>query len=207
MPTRAELAIILSRLVGFDSPDSSKEQYMTDSETASKVLWNAYMLGDIEDKTIADLGCGPGILGIGSILLGAKKVYFVDIDEKALNLAKANYDSVRKEYGFRAKGIFMLSDICKFSDIVDTVIMNPPFGVQKIHADKPFLEASFRCAGIVYSMHKVETRPFVEAMARENFYHLSHVFPYDLPLKKTMVHHKKMLERIPVAFFRLSRIS
>jgi ribosomal protein L11 methyltransferase len=43
-----------------------------------------------ENKIIADIGCGSGILAIGAILLGAKKVYAVDIDPLAVNATHSN---------------------------------------------------------------------------------------------------------------------
>ena len=43
-----------------------------------------------ESQTIADIGCGSGILSIGSILLGAKKVYAVDNDALATKTCRSN---------------------------------------------------------------------------------------------------------------------
>ena len=43
-----------------------------------------------ESQTIADIGCGSGILSIGSILLGAKQVYAVDTDELATKTCRSN---------------------------------------------------------------------------------------------------------------------
>ena len=42
------------------------------------------------DVTIADIGCGSGILSIGALLLGAKKVYAADIDDLAVHSAIGN---------------------------------------------------------------------------------------------------------------------
>lgn len=42
------------------------------------------------NKTIADIGCGSGILSLGSILLGAKKVYAVDTDYLAVKTSRSN---------------------------------------------------------------------------------------------------------------------
>jgi len=39
--------------------------------------------------TVLDLGCGTGVLGIGALLLGAK-VYFVESDGSALEIARNN---------------------------------------------------------------------------------------------------------------------
>ena len=43
-----------------------------------------------ELQTIADIGCGSGILSIGSVLLGAKKVYAVDNDPLAVKASRSN---------------------------------------------------------------------------------------------------------------------
>ncbi len=43
-----------------------------------------------QEKIIADIGSGSGILSIGAILLGANKVYAVDIDPLAVNAARNN---------------------------------------------------------------------------------------------------------------------
>lgn len=41
-------------------------------------------------QTVLDIGCGSGILGITSVKLGAKFAYLTDIDELAVQSAKAN---------------------------------------------------------------------------------------------------------------------
>lgn len=39
---------------------------------------------DLKDMEVVDYGCGSGILGIAALILGAKKVYAIDIDDQAL---------------------------------------------------------------------------------------------------------------------------
>ncbi len=87
--SKKALAVLLSGLEGFKGPKVRVEQYATDAEVAAEVLWQAYMKGDI-GKVSIDLGCGPGILGIGMLALNAQKVYFVDFDSKVLEVAKKN---------------------------------------------------------------------------------------------------------------------
>ena len=45
---------------------------------------------DVSGKTVIDVGTGSGILGIASILSGAKSVYMCDIDSTAIDTAKEN---------------------------------------------------------------------------------------------------------------------
>lgn len=49
-------------------------------------------LEDAGDQVIADIGCGSGILSIGSVLLGAKDVYAVDTDPLAIQATLNSWD-------------------------------------------------------------------------------------------------------------------
>lgn len=182
------LAVELSKLEGFDKSNAEYEQYSTDSETASSVLWSAFMHGNIENKVIADLGCGNGIFGIGALILGAKLVYFIDIDKKAINIAIKNckFENVH----------FRNIDVLDFDEKVDVVIMNPPFGVQQEHADKIFLEKAMEISNIIYSINKIESEKFIKSLADENNFEVIGIEKETLILKKTMKFHKT--ERYPV---------
>lgn len=46
--------------------------------------------GDIEGRTVLDLGCGTGMLGIAASILGAGAVVGVDVDAQALTTAAEN---------------------------------------------------------------------------------------------------------------------
>ena len=47
-------------------------------------------LQPLKDKLVIDYGCGSGVLGIAALLLGAKHVWAVDIDEQALLATREN---------------------------------------------------------------------------------------------------------------------
>ena len=199
MKSKKQLAIALSKLDVFSEADPSKEQYATDSEVAASILWDAFMQGDIENKVIADLGCGTGILGIGCLLLGAKKVYFVDVDSKVLEILKKNLEAVEFEGEYKILNI----DVSSFDEEVDVVVENPPFGVQREHADKVFLQKAFDIADIVYTLHKPESKDFIEAISGDNGFRVASYIEYEMPLKAAMKHHTRKIYRIKVGCWRL----
>jgi len=201
--TKSRLAIVLSRLKGFEGPKMRQEQYIMDSEVAASVLWNAYLLEDIEGKVIADLGCGTGILGIGALMLGAKYALFVDSDEKALQTAKNNISKVKSEGYNLGKAEFICRDIGKLEIKADTVIQNPPFGTKIRHNDIVFLQKALQTANVVYSFHKSETLGFLRQFAAKNNAEITHVFDFRFPIKATFSFHRRQIYRISVSCLRI----
>lgn len=67
-------------------------EYPTPPDLAAHVILAAHAEGDIEDRLVADLGCGGGVLGIGAAHLGAGYVLGIDIDPAALRQAAKNTD-------------------------------------------------------------------------------------------------------------------
>ena len=204
--SKSALAIIFSNLEGFTKPKLMQEQYKTDSEVAASVLWSACLLGDIEQKVIADLGCGTGILGIGALLLGSEKVFFIDSDKNALETAKNNISKVKCEnwyIGGRFK--LMNNDIREVSIKSDVVIQNPPFGTKIRHNDILFLKEAFKMAPIVYSFHKSESRSFLEQFSAKNNCKITHIWAFKFPLKATFSFHRRQIHRIDVSCYRFEK--
>lgn len=199
MFTKKQLAIQLSKLKAFENPKLLLEQYPTDSEIAATVLWDALMKGEIAGKIVADFGAGTGILGIGALLLGAKHVYFVEIDTPAVQVLKENLKMIDNA----KKYTILTTNINKFNKTVDTVLQNPPFGTRQIHADKPFLEKAFSVASVVYSFHKTTTEAFVRAIADDFGFKISERYSFLFPLRHTYSHHTKKTEKIDVTCYRL----
>ena len=197
---KKELEILLSRLEGFVKPSAKLEQYVTSSRVAADLLWNAFVQGNVEGKVIADLGCGPGILGLGALLLGAKKVYFVDIDDGALALAQRNKVLLEKLMRKKLQAVFFQGDVRSFEKKgIQVVFQNPPFGVQQEHMDQVFLEQAFLFAPYVYSFHKYSTKNFVEGFALKKNYFVSACYRYEFPLKKEQKFHTSRIKYIDVA--------
>ncbi|MFH1212111.1 MAG: METTL5 family protein [Candidatus Woesearchaeota archaeon] len=208
MLSKSTLGILLSKLADFERPDTVLEQYTTPSEIAAEVLWHAYISGFIEGKTVADIGCGTGILGIGALLLDAEKVYFLDIDKKVFETAKQNLDFIKENYSldFSGKAEFIHADASMFSTKVDLLLQNPPFGTKQKHADTEFLEYASRNSGIIYSFHKLETADFIEKKIAKLGFKTFSFFKFNMQLKKTMPQHIKRIEKIPVGCWAIKRV-
>lgn len=205
--SKSRLGIILSKLKGFEDPKVKVEQYTIDSEIASDVLWHALYAEKLKDKVIADLGSGTGILGIGALILGAKRVFFVDSDKNSLDTAKSNILSIKSESSLiNGKSVFICQDIADFNKKVDTVVMNPPFGVKIRHADKIFLEKAVKIAKTIYSFHKSESKGFIQAFSKDNGFELKETIDFSWPLKQTMAFHRRRIKRINVSCFVLEKI-
>lgn len=150
---KRNLEIALSKVKPHPSPKAYLEQYTIPANVAAEFLYlAAYVNDDIIEKTVVDLGCGTGRLAIGAALLGAKQAVGVDIDKTAVRLASKNASSL----GVKDRTSWIVADIDTIHGAFDTVIQNPPFGVQKRKADRRFLQKSLELAQRIYSLHKRE---------------------------------------------------
>lgn len=197
MGAKKQLAIYLSKIPVFTNPKANLEQYPTDSEVAADVLWNAKLMEDITEKTIADLGAGTGILGIAALELYAKHVFFVEKDNDVIPLLKENL-SEYEDYSI------IEGDVTSFNEKVDTVIMNPPFGVQQRKADKPFLESAFKIAKVTYYIGKEESITFLKKICRDHDKRITHTWAYDMPIKQSMKHHTKKAHKVAIICVRIA---
>jgi len=203
--SKSRLAIALSKLEGFKEPKVSVEQYTVDSEIGAFALWNGLMKGDIRQKVSVDLGCGTGILGIGAMLLGAKRVFFVDSESSALEIAKSNLEKVKSEFHIEGEAVFACKDIKEFSEKCDTVIENPPFGVKVRHADRAFLKKAFEIGEVVYSLHKSESKEFIDRFSLKNEFKVTDIWDFKFPLKATYGFHSRRIKYIDVSCFRMEK--
>ncbi|HDQ59621.1 MAG TPA: methyltransferase domain-containing protein [Candidatus Woesearchaeota archaeon] len=196
IPAKKELEIMLSAVQGFTAPKPELEQYMTPSSIAAQLLWVAHMNKHIQDKRVADLGCGTGILSIGAALLGARTVHAYDIDKQPLEIAKNNEEIIKKSIVPSGRIVWTQKDINSINEKVDTVIMNPPFGIQTKHMDRIFLEKAFELADNVYSVHSAGSAKFLQKFSEEHGFNAVLFSINQLVLKHTMSFHQK--EKYPI---------
>ncbi len=202
--SKKQLAIILSKLKPLENPKVDVEQYCTDSEIAATILWNYGVIGEFNEKVIADLGAGNGILGLGALLLGAKKIYFVESEGNALEIAKKNYEMIKSEFKI-GEGVFLNQTIEDFQEKCDIVLQNPPFGTKKEHADKLFLEKAFILAPIIYTFHKASTDDFIKKFIDKNGFSIRNEWLFKFPIKKIHSFHTKPVKDVLVKVYRLEK--
>lgn len=80
-------------------------------------------MADLKGKTVLDLGCGAGPIAIAAALKGAKKVYAVDIMEKACRATAKNaeFNNVSDCIDIRQGDLFTPVKELKFDVILDDV--------------------------------------------------------------------------------------
>jgi len=198
-----QLEGLLGGLTQFPAPKVELEQYPTGPHIASRMLYTAEnSFDDITGKVVADFGCGCGTLAVASALLDAEHVIGIDIDPQSLELAQENSADLELDIDL------VWSDIKNLNlkgFLVDTVVMNPPFGTRKKGADMEFLSMGLKVASqAVYSLHKTSTREHIKKAALRDFGAVSAEvlceLRYDLP--QSYKFHKKREVDIAVDLWR-----
>ncbi len=191
---KKQLEIQLERLTGFSNPSAEKEQYATPASVAADLLYLAYLHGDLE--CVCDLGCGTGVLAIGSALLGAK-VVGVEIDPRSLRTARENATRLGVEVEFirgDANSVSLKG--------IKTVVMNPPFGAQKASmGDRAFLRKAVEIADVVYSIHNLGSEGFIRRIVEPST--IEEIYRIKFPLKRCFAFHSKDVKIIEVELYRI----
>jgi putative methylase len=73
----------------------------------------------------------------------------VDIDKVAIKTASGNSERTR----FKKNVQWVIGDVTSVTGSFDTVLQNPPFGVQNRAADRRFLTKALEVGNAVYSLH------------------------------------------------------
>lgn len=145
---KLDLERFIGSLAPQPNPQAKLEQYTTSEQIAANMLYlAAYTNGDIVGKRVLDLGCGTGRLGLGAAFLGAKEVVGIDIDRVAIKTAHENAELAGLDVEL------VNGDVNAIIGEFDTVLQNPPFGVQTREADRVFLVKALEVGGSTYSLH------------------------------------------------------
>ena len=203
--SKKDLTVELSKLKKIDRPSLELEQYSTLPNLAAEWVWSMALKGEVAGKVILDAGCGSGILGLGLLLMGAKKVFFIDKDQPAMAICRENYAHLGQNYEI-SKAEFIISDITLFDSTTDIVVQNPPFGTKLEHADRKFLVKAFQTAPIVYSLHKYSTAQFVAALAHDYHFKITDLWRWEFPILAAFKFHEKPVKNIDVGLWRMEMI-
>ena len=221
---KLELELFLSQMEFHPSPKADLEQYTVSEAVAAKMLYMAaYAKGDIIGKTVLDLGCGTGRLALAASYLGAKHVVGVDIDKTAIKTASENAVKAGPEVNVQ----WVLGDIATVTGSFDTVLQNPPFGIQKRAADRKFLQKALEVGNVIYSLHnhpcmdknlakslrlnrdsllRVEPSPFIERFVKSHHAVVKAVYATRMTIPRMFDFHTKLKHDLIVDLYLIKKL-
>ena len=205
MTKKRALAQQLGVVAGFDNPQASLEQYRTPPDLAAHLVHTADLQGDIQGRTVVDLGCGTGMLALGAALRGPETVVGLDVDPAPLSTAREN----ERKIGSQTSVSWLRADaaqapLCPPEET--TVVMNPPFGAQSgnEHADRGFLETAASVADVSHSIHNEGSQSFVESFAADNGGEVTHAYQTGFELPRQFEFHDEESRSITAELYRIA---
>ena len=174
-------------------PAAPLEQVATPAEAAADLLAALDRYVGLAGRSVVDLGCGTGRLAVGAALLGADPVIGVEVDSSLVPIARAAARAAKATVEFR------VSDVAEWKKPADVVVMNPPFGAQTRHADRPFWDCAFSVARrSIGAFASSTSRTFIARLALDRGAHVVEVEPVRWDLPRTFPHHRSAMVRLPV---------
>ncbi len=161
-------------------------------EAAADLLMAAVQWDGLAGRSVLDLGSGTGRLAIGAALLGAQPVVGVEVDPTLRELAcrAAEAADVRVE--------FVVADVRSYDAPAEVVVMNPPFGAQRQHADRPFWDRALTLGHrSVHAFALADSRSFIAHRAVERHAQVLEMHPVAWELPRTFPHHTR--RRVTIA--------
>ena len=197
------LAMLLSDFAPHPSNYVELEQYTTDGDLAARWLADIAAYGDLaEGCTVADLGAGNGVLGLGALTMGAGRAMLVEADQAACEVAKSNAESLGFADSVEVFHATLGSDPVDLSS-ADVVISNPPWGRQTPRADRPFLEAMIAAAAPAHLLHSAEAT-HIRTLFEDSGWSAERYGEADFALPAAYSHHSRQRGRTRAAFWRLT---
>jgi predicted RNA methylase len=194
------LVIKLQTVAPHPQPKVALEQYTIPADLAAEILFRAcYEFGDIQGKSVIDLGTGTGRLALGASILGAEYVVGAELDLLALDVAARSC----RRLGLKTD--WVLADIETLRGPVDTVVMNAPFGTKRPHADLRFIQTALRIGKVIYSIHKTSTRNHLNRWFREHDTKAEVVMTTKMEIRHQFSFHKKRSHYVDVDVYRIVR--
>ena len=197
------LAILLSNLAPHPCNDVELEQYSTDGDLAARWLTDITAFGDLSGGcTVADLGAGNGVLGLGALVMGAGRTILVEADQAACDVAKSNAESMGFADSVEVIQASLGSDPFNLGS-ADVLISNPPWGRQTPRADRPFLETMIAAETPAHLLHSAEAT-HIQALFEDAGWSTERYGEADFALPVAYSHHSRQRGRTRAAFWRLS---
>jgi len=122
-----------------------------------------------------------------------------ELDRRALEVAAKTCRRLGLEIEW------VLTEVETLRGTVDTVVMNPPFGTRRPHADIEFLQTALRIGRVVYSIHKSSTRRHLERWFREHAASAKRIITTKMEIPHQFSFHRKKRAYVDVDVFRIVR--
>jgi len=194
---------MLSGLEQLQSQSVELEQYTTNGDLAARWLADIIAFGDLSRGcTVADLGAGNGVLGLGALAMGAGRAILVETDQAACDVAKLNAESMGFADSVEIIQATLGSDPVDLGS-ADVVISNPPWGRQTPRADRPFLEAMIAAAAPAHLLHSAEAT-HIQTLFEDAGWSTERYGEADFALPAAYSHHSRQRGRTRAAFWRLT---
>jgi len=140
--------------------------------------------------------------------LNAYYVISIDVDRNALKILEKNIKTLDLDHVIFPINADIESIEISTRNIPESVkittIMNPPFGVQKKAADRPFLAKAFSFSDVVYSIHlegeKIQN--FITNYIKKFNWKIDNILPFTLLLEKSFKFHTQKTRKIDVSVYR-----
>src|SRR3989442_1175155 len=119
-----------------------------------------------------------------------------DPEPRGVETARRNGERAQVEVEWR------LADVRSVGERFETVFMNPPFGSQRRHADRPFFDTALAWGDVVYAFLNARAEAYVRQRIESGSAKVTDRLPYAFPIPHTFDFHREEVRRIDVVLYR-----